>query len=195
MSESWDIYQGQRADTSWIGEDTKVKVSSRSKTWLHPTDGFWSWNTVTQTNSTVWKLLKLVYFPRFACHLDSFSSISCFTDCVWHLKASRCFNSESNQHRSCFNDNNKHCQRLICCYVLTVQKTCVQNGAVMVASLKQWELQSVSQLARGRRCEANMSLPTATERETVRDEKSGGETDRERGVDRWREKRGRMEKE
>ena len=148
---------------------------------------------MTQTDSTVWKLLKLVYFPRFACQLDSFNSISCFTDCVRHLKASRCFNSESNQHRSCFNDNNKHCQRLICCYVLTLQKTtCVQNGAVTVASLKQWELQSVSQLARDSRCEANTSLPTATERETVRDETSGGQTGREewtdgeRSADGWR---------
>lgn len=56
-----------------------------------------------------------------------------------------------------------------------------------MASLKQWELQSVSLLARGRRCEANVKLPTATGRDreakTDRDEWR-----RDNNMDRWREK-------
>ncbi|CAK6974519.1 Hypothetical predicted protein [Scomber scombrus] len=65
----------------------------------------------------------------------------------------------------------------------------------MVASLKQWELQSLSQLARGRQCEANVSLPTATERERDEETDRGEWRERQRGVDRWREKDGRVEKE
>lgn len=56
------------------------------------------------------------------------------------------------------------------CACLHTQTHSVQNGAVAVASLKQWELQSVSQLAWGRRY-----LPTVTGGQTGRSGQMEGE--------------------
>lgn len=165
--------------------------------------------------TALWKLLKLLYFPRF--HLSSVPHLDPIPIQFHRLHVI--------PHPGAFAFNNTNteassiktitmCQTLICCsshicanFVQTCMEVVVfvfhrythnvQNGAVMVASLKQWELQSVSRLAGGRRCEANTSLPTVTRQgEGWEDrQRQMKERERQREVDRWREKCGRMETE